>query len=141
MMKTKKLTNFFTASNTMRYLLDTNIFLWSLNGDRKLKAEAKEVIKDSRNQIFVSIASAWEISIKNRAGKLPLKTTLDKCFEVSNFELLNINLDHVLKLDKLPPYHKDPFDRILISQAKTEGLTLITSDQKIWKYNIDVLKC
>ena len=124
----------------MRYLLDTNIFLWCLNGDKKLKDKIREAIKDSKNQIFVSIASAWEISIKHRAGKLPLKTTLKKCFENSPFEILNINLSHVLPMEKLPLLHKDPFDRILISQAKVENLTLITSDEKIWKYDLSLLK-
>lgn len=124
----------------MRYLLDTNIFLWSLNGNKKLKGKIKEIIKDTENQIFVSIASAWEISIKNRAGKLPLKTTLSKCFEVCSFEILSIDLNHVFDLETLPLYHKDPFDKILISQARVEDLTFITTDEKIWKYNLSLLK-
>lgn len=126
----------------MNYLLDTNIFLWSLNGDKKLKREIKRIIKDPQNKISVSIASAWEISIKNRAGKLPLKTTLSKCFEISGFKILDINLNHILEFDKLSLHndHKDPFDRILISQARVEDLTFITSDEKIWKYNLPLLK-
>lgn len=125
----------------MHYLLDTNIFLWWLDKDRKLKDAVQQIIKDPRNQIFVSVASGWEISIKNRAGKLPLKTTLKTCFEISGFEVLDMNLDHILKLDKLPLYHKDPFDRILIAQAQVEHLILITNDKKIWKYKVDLLKC
>lgn len=125
----------------MRYLLDTNIFLWWLNDDKKLKDSVRKIIKDSKNQIFVSVASGWEISIKHRKGKLPLKTTLKKCFELSSFEILNINLSHILQLDKLPLRHNDPFDRIIIAQSQVENLTLITSDEKIWKYSIDILKC
>lgn len=126
----------------MKYLLDTNIFLWSLNGDKKLKGEIREIIENPKSQIFVSIASAWEISIKNRAGKLPLKITLDKCFEILDFKILDITLIHTLEFNKLPlrKDHKDPFDRILISQARVENLTFITSDQKIWKYDLPLLK-
>ena len=130
------------GTNTMRYLVDTNIFLWSLNDDKKLQDEIKNVLKDPQNQIFVSIASAWEISIKNRAGKLPLKTTLKRCFETSPFDTLNISLPHVFEFEKLPLYknHKDPFDRILIAQARVENLTFITTDEKIWKYDLPLLK-
>lgn len=126
----------------MRYLLDTNIFLWSLNGDKKLKGEIKEIIKNPKSQIFVSVASAWEISIKNRVGKLPLKTTLSKCFEILDFEILDINLIHTLEFNKLPLHkdHRDPFDRILISQSRVENLTLVTTDEKIWKYDLPLLK-
>ena len=126
----------------MRYLIDTNIFLWSLNDDKKLKDEIKDVLKDPQNQIFVSIASAWEIGIKSRAGKLPLKTTLKRCFDISPFETLNIGLSHVFELEKLTLYrsHKDPFDKILIAQARVENLTFITTDEKIWKYDLRLLK-
>lgn len=123
------------------YLLDTNIFLWWLHGDRKLADSVRKLISNPVNRIMVSVVSGWEISIKHSAGKLPLKTTLKRCFEISEFEVLSISLNHVLRLEKLPLHHKDPFDRLLISQAKAENLTLITSDEKIWKYKVDVLKC
>lgn len=123
----------------MRYLLDTNIFLWWLNDDNRLKKSFREAIGDSSNQIITSVASAWEISIKSKTGKLPLKTTFIECVEKSEFEVLNIDIDHVRKLDKLPPIHKDPFDRILIAQAKAENLTLITTDEKIKKYDVKTL--
>jgi len=124
----------------VHYLLDTNIFLWWLNGDRKLKDNVKREITDPNNFIFISVANAWEISIKHRAGKLPLKTSLKKCFEISDFQVLNLNLEHILVLDKLPLLHKDPFDRMLIAQAIHEKAALITSDDKIEKYKIDILK-
>lgn len=124
----------------MRYFLDTNIFLWWLNDDKNLKKEVREIIENPLNQIFLSVVCAWEISIKHRSGKLPLRTTLEKCFKDLSFELLNIKLDHILRLNKLPLYHKDPFDRILIAQAKTENLTIITTDKKILKYKVKTLK-
>lgn len=124
----------------MRYLLDTHIFLWWLEGDKRLKNSVKEVIQNSENQILVSIVSGIEISIKQKLGKLSLKTTLKRMFEISGFEALNINLNHALELDKLPSHHKDPFDRILISQARVENLNLITSDPKILKYKVSALE-
>lgn len=124
---------------SMRYLLDTQIFLQSLNGDKKLRKELIEILKNPRNHIYASVVNAWEISIKHRLGKLPLKTTLSECFIQSSFNLLNINLNHILAFDKLPPHHKDLFDRMLVAQAKSENLTLITDDPKIKKYKIRVI--
>lgn len=125
----------------MHYLIDTNVFLWWLNADKRLKEPILEILKASDNQIYVSTASGWEISIKNTAGKLSLKTTLEDCFKLAGFEILDINLNHVLNLNKLPTLHKDPFDRIIISQAQVENFTLITSDKKIFKYKINLVKC
>lgn len=126
----------------MRYLLDTNIFLWSLNDDKRLKKQIRKILEDPLNEIFASVVNGWEISIKHKIGKLPLKTTLFKCFEKSSFNILSINLNHILQFDKLSLYrnHKDPFDRLLIAQAKAENLTLITSDAKIWRYQLPLIK-
>lgn len=124
----------------MRCLLDTHIFLWWLENDKRLKKSSRRVIEDPKNQIFASVANAWEISIKQKVGKLPLKTTIHECFKKSGFEIVPITLGHVLLLDTLPLHHKDPFDRILISQAKTENLVLITDDEKMAKYKIRTFK-
>lgn len=124
----------------MRILLDTHVFLWALEGNKKLKDSIRRIIEDPKNQILVSVVNGIEISIKSRKEKLKLKTTLKRMFEISGFEILNINFNHLLALDKLPLHHKDPFDRILISQSKVENLTLITSDIKIWKYDLKLLK-
>lgn len=101
--------------------------------------EVAETLKDPRNRIFVSVATAWEISIKQKKGTLPLKTTLEKCFIKSNFEVLEIKLPHILHLENLPFYHNDPFDRILVAQSIVEKLILITVDEKIKKYDVSVL--
>lgn len=124
----------------MKYLLDTNVFLWALNDDKRLKKPIRKILEDPLNEIFASVICGWEISIKHKIGKLPLKTGLSECFEKSQFSVLTINLNHILQLDKLPLYHKDPFDRILIAQAKAEDLILISSDPKIWKYKISIIK-
>ncbi len=120
----------------MRYLLDTNIFLWWLNDDKKLKQVYRRLISNRDNIVLVSVASAWEISIKQKIGKLNLKSTLQTCFEKYDFEILAITFNHILMLDRLPLYHRDPFDRILIAQAKSENLTLITADPQMKKYNV-----
>lgn len=120
----------------MKYLLDTHIYLWWLNDDRKLSKQAKNIISNPENIILVSVMSFWEISIKVRAKKLPLKTSFDKLVENLQFDLLPINLEHVASLHKLPLHHKDPFDRMLIAQTKTEDCILITDDSQINQYKV-----
>lgn len=124
----------------MRYLLDTNVFLWWLNDDKQLKSTIKKLIFDPKNIIYVSVVSGLEMSIKHKIGKLPLKTSIKKCFDISQFEVVPLSLEHVLIIDTLPLLHKDPFDRILIAQSMVENFTFITSDEKIWKYKIDLIK-
>lgn len=125
----------------MKYLLDTHIFLWSLNNDRRLKSTIKEILIDPENIIYVSVSSAWEIGIKLKTNPgFKLKTTIRKAFMISGFEVLPISFEHALQVNKLPLYHKDPFDRILMAQSLVENLTIITSDQKIWKYHLPLLK-
>ena len=122
----------------MRYLLDTHILLGWLADNKKLQEKTMELIKNPDNQIFISVASAWEMSIKSKIGKLSLGTSIQDCFESSGFLVLDIVLNHVLELDKLPPYHQDPFNRILIAQAKVEGLILVSDDIKIKKYDLRI---
>lgn len=121
----------------MKYLVDTNIFLWYLNSDRKLKDSTKSIIVNPNNIIYVSVVSAWEISIKLKTNALfKLKTSIKNAFQISGFEVLNISLEHVLSLHNLPLYHKDPFDRMLVAQALVENCVLITNDPKIKKYRV-----
>ncbi|HSW96674.1 MAG TPA: type II toxin-antitoxin system VapC family toxin [Candidatus Saccharimonadales bacterium] len=122
----------------MHYLLDTHIFLWWLNATNKLAQPLQMVIQDPNNYIYISTATAWEISIKHRTGKLPLKTTISEMISISGFQVLPITLPHILQLEKLPVHHNDPFDRILIAQAKEENLILITDDSKIKQYDVKV---
>lgn len=124
----------------MRYILDTNVFLWALNNHKRLKTSVKEIIVNPDNEIFVSVVAAWEISIKLKTNpSFKLRVSIKRAFELSGFEILDINLEHVLSMHKLPLYHKDPFDRILIAQAKVEDLVLITADRKIKRYKIKTL--
>lgn len=125
----------------MRYLLDTHIFLWSLNNHSKLKDSVRKILVDPKNLIFVSVVSTWEVSIKLKTHPgFKLKTSIKEAFEISGFEILPVSFEHALGVQKLSLHHKDPFDRMLIAQAKVEKLTLITHDKKIWKYDVSILK-
>ncbi len=123
----------------MEYLLDTQIFIWAMQGDKRLSKSLKDIISDSKNKIFISVVSVWEIVIKKRKG-LKVPKDISGAIEKANLTLLPIEVKHVLEVEKLADFHKDPFDRILMAQALVEDLTLITSDQKIWKYNLKLIK-
>ena len=120
----------------MKYLLDTNIFLWWLDGDSRLSKEYSEIINNPNHIKLISVVSVWEIIIKVRLGKFPLSIPVEKILEKSEFDLLSVELKHVLELGKLPGIHKDPFDRILVAQAKVEECTLLSSDKLLKKYNV-----
>lgn len=123
----------------MKFLLDTHVFIWWLSSDKKLKKSWQKLMSDARNLVFVSVVSAWEMSVKLKLGKLRLKKSLEECFKGRDFEILDISLDHVFSFNRLPLKHKDPFDRMLVAQAKTEGCILVTDDQKIKRYKIRVV--
>ena len=121
----------------MNVLLDTHTLLWFLNGDESLSARARTVIEDIRNQVFVSIASLWEISIKLSLGKLEYKFGLIKIaqlIEENGFLLLPITFDHTLIVSTLEFIHRDPFDRIITAQAIHEKMVILTKDSNIAQY-------
>ena len=123
-----------------RYLLDTHVFLWFVMGDRRLSREVDGIIRDSANQIYLSIVSIWEISIKQGLGKLPPLPDEPEAL-ISNSELLplRIEISHAKLAGRLPLLHRDPFDRMLVAQAQIEDLILITSDPDIPKYDVTTL--
>jgi len=118
----------------MKYLLDTHILIWWAENNKKLKPKYKEIIADPVNMIFISVVSVWEVIIKTKLKKIRLKTSIEKIIERYGFHILDIRIDHVLELNKLKDYHKDPFDRLLITQSKVEGMTLLTDDKLINQY-------
>jgi PIN domain nuclease of toxin-antitoxin system len=122
------------------FLLDTHVLLWWLADDPALSTKARHVISDEKNIIFVSAASAWEITIKKALGKLEAPDALEEALQENNFKELPITLQHVLAIQGLPHHHGDPFARILIAQAKCESLTLITADEKLVGYEVALLK-
>lgn len=126
--------------NDNKYLLDTHFFIWWLTGDNRLQSSTKDIIKNPGNIVYASVVSAWEMSIKLKANpKFKLRVSIKKAFEIAGFDVLDISLRHVISMHKLPLYHKDPFDRMLIAQANAEGCILITKDPKIKKYKVKAL--
>ena len=119
-----------------RLLVDTLVMLWWLNDAPELGPRCREVLSDERNEVFVSAASAWEISIKTVLGKLEAPEDIDTIVEDEGFSKLPISLYHGQLAGRLPILHRDPFERMLIAQAQAEGLVLITADENIIKYNI-----
>ena len=124
----------------MRLLLNTHIFLWFLNGDPQLSQDFCNAIKDPKNSVYLSVASIWEAIIKYQLGKLPLPESpeiyLPKQRDRHQIKSLTIDEESIAYLIKLPPLHRDPFDRLLICQAMQNDLTIITVDQKIRSYPI-----
>lgn len=124
----------------MNLLLDTHTLIWALENHPALSGNARDAIIDGHNMVFVSSASAWEISIKKTMGKLKAPDNLAEEIKFHRFTPLNMNFDHAKLAGELPDIHKDPFDRMLIAQAIIEKLTLVTRDSKIAKYNVKLLK-
>ena len=124
----------------MRFLLDTHTLLWSFAGDPSLSSHARRLIEDGANEIFVSAASAWEIATKVRLGKLPtaelLLTDLEHYLARVGFDSLPISLSHALRAGSLPGEHRDPFDRMLIAQAQSENLPIISNDRIFDTYHV-----
>ena len=120
----------------MKYLLDTHVYLWWLNDDKKLSPSVRKIIENSNNIILVSAVSFWEISIKLQIKKLPLKTPFYSLYDNLQFTLLSMNMEHIFCFHTLPLFHKDPFDRMLIAQAKIENCTIISNDSKMKQYDI-----
>jgi len=127
----------------MKILLDTHAFLWWISDDPRLGKAARERIADHRNEVFLSVASTWELAIKVNLGRLAVsgnfETWLLSQLAGNRFEVLPILLPHVLALTRLPPHHKDPFDRILIAQAIGETMTFLTADAHIAQYPVEVV--
>lgn len=122
-----------------RLLLDTHAFLWWLSDDPALGAEVRKMIGEPRNQVLVSAASIWEISIKQAKGMLEAPEDFEALVEDEGFTKLPISLFHGQQAGKLPEIHRDPFDRMLIAQAQAEGLELITADGVIPQYGVRVI--
>ena len=123
----------------MSYLLDTHTLLWWLSENLILSSQAKAIISNSQNIIFVSAVSAWEISIKKAIGKLEAPDDLEEAIAYNNFTPLEITIKDGNLAGKLPKYHNDPFDRMLIAQAMNNSLTIITKASKIPQYQVTTI--
>ncbi len=120
----------------MNLLLDTHVLLWWLDDDPTLSKAARQVISDGHNTAFVSVAALWEIRIKEALGKLNLPDDFEQVLQREPFLVLDVKARHVHALRQLPMLHRDPFDRLLITQAQTERLTLVTRDSAILRYDL-----
>ena len=123
----------------MAFLLDTHAFLWFVAGDSQLPETVRNKIQDIHQPCFLSIASLWEITIKKQIGKLTLNISLRELYnyiERNQIEIIQINYNHLLTLAELPNHHGDPFDRLIVSQAISENLILLTRDKELKKYKI-----
>ena len=123
----------------MSFLLDTHILLWWLSDDALLPAAAREAIASPESEVLVSAATAWEIAIKQAAGRLEAPDDLLEAVDDSDFETLPITAAHALAAGALPPHHSDPFDRMLIAQALADSLTLISVDNRFPQYDVELL--
>ena len=123
-----------------RYLVDTHALIWSFENNKKLLQKMKNIIDDAHNEIFVSIASLWEMAIKISNGKLDLSVSLAQLIEdiaLRNIQILPINPSHVLKVETLPFHHKDPFDRIIVAQSLVENITVVSIDEILDEYFVN----
>jgi PIN domain nuclease of toxin-antitoxin system len=126
----------------MKLLLDTHAFLWWDNAPDRLSATALSALRDPANDLYLSAASAWEILIKSRLGKLTLRLPIADMIanqQSNGVKVLPVDIHHVLGIDGLPPIHKDPFDRLLAAQANVEGATFVTADPIFTQYPVRTL--
>jgi PIN domain nuclease of toxin-antitoxin system len=127
----------------MRLLLDTQVFLWYISADSRLSIVHRDAIRDPANQVYLSVASIWEAVIKHALGKLPLPEAPAEylpqqrvAHQIANLVLDELAMTH---LSRLPPIHRDPFDRILVAQTLQHGMTLVTVDDAVRAYPVPLL--
>ena len=126
----------------MNLLLDTHALIWFITLDKNLPDKTKSIIEDADNRCWVSIASLWEIGIKHSLGKLNIEIRLDELFKIieeSGFEILTITPQHTLAVASLAFHHRDPFDRMLVSQAISDKLIIVTKDSILKQYAVETL--
>lgn len=124
----------------MNALLDTHTLLWWLDDDPSLSEKARTTIADGSNLIFISAVVIWEIRIKQALGKLEIPPDFRQVLERQPFETLSVTVEHAHAVADLPAIHRDPFDRMLVAQARVEGLTIVSRDPVFEQYNIPLIK-
>ncbi|MDR7555458.1 MAG: type II toxin-antitoxin system VapC family toxin [Armatimonadota bacterium] len=128
----------------MKILLDTQCWLWMEAAPERLSAEARRVVQDGAHALYLSAASAWEIAIKHALGKLRLPVAPERYvpsrMRRGRILPLPVQVEHGLRAGRLPPYHRDPFDRLLVAQAQLEGLTILTADPQLAAYEVPLIR-
>ena len=125
----------------MKYILDTHTFIWWNDDPQLLSEKVVALCEDPSNKLFVSLASVWEMQIKLQLKKLKLSASLESIIEqqqANNIELLTLTTQHILNLSTFPMHHKDPFDRLIISQANMDNAILLSADKKFELYDVKV---
>lgn len=122
-----------------RLLLDTHTLLWALTSPDRLDDLARDAISDPFNDVFVSAVSGWEIALKSNLGKLQVPDNLYETIEATHFTYRSITFLHGVESGSLPLHHHDPFDRLLIAQARLEDLVLVTRDGRIIRYSVNTM--
>lgn len=129
----------------MKYLLDTSVFLWSIGPAKNLNQQAQDLLAVGTDDFYLSAASAWEIAIKSGSGKLslpePVERLVPNALTHYGFRPLPITHLHAVGIAQLPNHHQDPFDRLLIAQARSENMILMTTDHLLSKYPVQTLWC
>jgi PIN domain nuclease of toxin-antitoxin system len=129
----------------LSYLLDTNVFLWSLSAKGRLNPQAAELLSSAETELYLSPITSWEIAIKHALGKIVLPTPPGEFVPQGMRELgitaLDVTHVHALTAGQLPRHHNDPFDRMLVAQARSEGMTLLTGDDIFKAYGVDAFFC
>lgn len=123
----------------MRLLLDTNVFLWALDNMDRLTPATRSLLANEENDLFISVASLWEIGIKVATGKLMAKLDWEDYLPRMGASLLPIQMEHAREVSLLPLLHRNPIDRMLVAQARIENLILVTGDKHLAEYDITVL--
>lgn len=126
----------------MKFLLDTNAFLWAATFDPRLSARANQILNDASNDFYLSVVSLSEVTVKVQIGKLQIPQDLGAFLQRTlNRELtiLPIRPEHVLNLSKLPLLHRDPFDRMLVAQSMSESVAILSSDRKLRQYEVEII--
>jgi PIN domain nuclease of toxin-antitoxin system len=123
----------------MRLLLDTHVLLWWREDSPRLSGRARAEITEAANEVLVSVATLWEIVIKRALGKLIFPDDLEAVVREESFQVIGIGFQHLRQMELLPDLHRDPFDRMLIAQALTEGAPLVTNDRALLAYGVPTL--
>ena len=128
----------------MRLLIDTHVFLWLETEPERVAKATRTILENTDNALYLSVVSGWEIAIKHAIGKLALPTDPPTYVPArvarDGFRQLDVTMAHALAVWSLPAHHDDPFDRLLVAQAQVEGLTLVTSDERIMQYSVHSLR-
>ena len=130
---------------SVNYLLDTSIVLWSVVEEHKLNSRVRGLLSSAESVLYLSVASVWEVAIKYYLGGLPLheepEIFIPEVIQAMGMQSLDINYTHAIEAGRLPAHHRDPFDRMLVAQARTEGMILLTADRIFRKYDVEQVYC